>query len=280
MFLKCLKYDMRSVSRIWWLMAACVLGMSVVGGIALRVAVGLIEADRFPFLVFLGVLLVIACVLAIIASAVVTEILIYWRFYKNFFTDEGYLTFTLPVSRKTLLLSKTVNALIWTAAQVVLILVCVVLLVVLGIPAEAGIEALEGVLYGLSMIWAEVGAWGLIYAVEFLLLMLCGMLFSVSLIHFCITMGAMLAKKHKLLAAVGVYYVVNMAVSLVTQLLTIVFMFFIGGELTVLLSTVSVAMRGGIVALLLLIGCAMMASLACTMYFFMQTKLERNLNLA
>ena len=53
----------------------------------------------------MAMLLVIACVMAIIASAVVTELLVFVRFYKNFFTDEGYLTFTLPVSRKDLLLS-------------------------------------------------------------------------------------------------------------------------------------------------------------------------------
>lgn len=280
MFLKCLKYDMRSVSRIWWLMAACVLGMSVVGGVALRAVIGLIEADRFPFVVFLGVLLVIACVLAIIASSVITEILIYWRFYKNFFTDEGYLTFTLPVSRKTLLLSKTVNAMIWTAAQVVLILVCILLLVLIGIPAGASVEMFDSLSMGLSSLWDMMGAWLFVYVPEFLLLMLCGMLFSVSLIHFCITMGAMLAKKYKLLAAVGVYYVVNMAVSLVTQLLALVFALLIGNGLGMILETASFAMQGGIVALMLLIGCAMMASLACTMYCIMQTKLERNLNLA
>ena len=35
------------------------------------------------------------------------------RFYKNFFTDEGYLMFTLPVKTSDLILSKTIVAVLW-----------------------------------------------------------------------------------------------------------------------------------------------------------------------
>jgi len=280
MFRKCLKYDMRSIARIWWLLAISVLGLSFVGAITLRGVIALTEAERFPLLIVLGALVVFACFFAIIAAIVVVEILLYLRFYKHFFTDEGYLTFTLPVSRRTLLLSKTVNALIWTFAQVLLTVLCVVIILLIAIPHTEPGEILFTLSWGLAFLWGEIGAWMILYAVEILVLMVLSAAFSISLIHFCITMGAMLAKKYKLLAAVGVYYVVNMAVSLISQILMLVFMFLISNWLNIILETSGVAMQGGIIALLLLIGCAMMASLACTMYFIMQTKLERNLNLA
>ena len=280
MFRKCLKYDMRAISRVWWLMAFSVLGLSFVGAFTLRGVIALTEAERFPLLIVLGALVVFACFFAIVAAIVVVEILLYLRFYKHFFTDEGYLTFTLPVSRRTLLLSKTVNALIWTFAQLLLTLLCVVIILLIGIPDTELAEIGYTLGWSFAFLWGEIGAWLILYVVEILVLMVCSATFSISLIHFCITMGAMLAKKYKLLAAVGVYYVVNMAVSLVSQILALVFMFLIGNRLSLILETATVAVQGGIVALLLLIGCAMMACLACTMYFIMQTKLERNLNLA
>lgn len=280
MFRKCLKYDMRSIARIWWLLAISVLGLSFVGALTLRGVIALTEAERFPLLIVLGAIVVFACFFAIIAAIVVVEILLYLRFYKHFFTDEGYLTFTLPVSRRTLLLSKTVNALIWTFAQVLLTVLCVMIILLIGVPHNELGEIFYAFGIGISFLWGEIGAWVILYAVEILVLMVLCAIFSISLIHFCITMGAMLAKKYKLLAAVGVYYVVNMAVSLISQILALVFMFLIGNWLNIILETTGVAMQGGIIALLLLIICAMMASLACTMYFIMQTKLERNLNLA
>lgn len=280
MFVKLLKYDMRSVWRVWWIMSLSVLGMSLVGGVALKVIISLIEADSFPFVVFLAMLLIFACVMAIIASMVVTELLVFVRFYKNFFTDEGYLTFTLPVSRKDLLLSKTVNALIWTAAQTVLMFVCIFLLLLIGVPDHLGVDFFRELNYALSMVGAGAGAWGILYAVEGLILVLCSMIFSISLIHFCITMGAILAKKAKILAAIGIYYAVNMVITFVTQIFTTVFTWMLSAGLSDLLESAVPAMRGGIVAVMLLIACCMMAAVSAVMYFITLGRLERNLNLA
>ena len=256
MLLKLLKYDMQSVSRIWWIMALSVLGMSVVGGVGLKIVTALIEADKFSFLVLMAMLLVIACVMAIVASAVVTELLVFVRFYKNFFTDEGYLTFTLPVSRKDLLLSKTVNALIWTVAQTVLMFVCIFLVVLIGIPTSVGGDFFWELIYTFSVVFAEAGLWSVVYVLEILVLILLSMLFSISLIHFCITMGAMLAKKAKILAAIGIYYAVNMIISFGMQIMTLIFTLMMGAGLSELLDRAAPMMRGGIVAVMLLIASA------------------------
>lgn len=44
-----------------------------------------------------------------------TLVLMVYRFYKNLMTDEGYLMFTLPVSRSQLIWSKLLVALVWMA---------------------------------------------------------------------------------------------------------------------------------------------------------------------
>jgi len=280
MFVNLLKYDMRSVWRIWWIMALSVLGMSVVGGVGLRIVLALIEADIFPFFIFLGFILVFACVMAIVASAVGTELLVFIRFYKNFFTDEGYLTFTLPVSRKDLLFSKTVNALIWTVAQAILMFICIFLVILIGVPVSVGYDFFRELTFTFSALFAEVGLWSVIYALEILILIICSILFSISLIHFCITMGAMLAKKAKVLAAIGIYYAANMIFSFGTQIITVIFTLMMSAGLGELLDRAAPAMERGIIAVMLLIACCMMAAISGVMYFITLGKLERNLNLS
>lgn len=53
--------------------------------------------------------------LTVLAVTVLTGVLMVYRFYKNFMTDEGYLMFTLPVSTAELLWAKLLVALVWSA---------------------------------------------------------------------------------------------------------------------------------------------------------------------
>lgn len=46
------------------------------------------------------------------ASSIITLIFILMRYYKNFFTDEGYLTFTLPVTPHELLWTKLISGMV------------------------------------------------------------------------------------------------------------------------------------------------------------------------
>ena len=52
------------------------------------------------------VLYLFAYVLIVIAASVMTQVLMIQRYYKNLFTDEGYLTNVLPVSATDHILSK------------------------------------------------------------------------------------------------------------------------------------------------------------------------------
>ena len=102
MFRKLLKYDIKSIANIWLIMSATVLAMSVFAGFCVKdIIINTNNPDYFPWSV-IGVMITY---IAYIAFGIITSILVYLRFYKNFFSDEGYLTFTLPVKRSHLLLS-------------------------------------------------------------------------------------------------------------------------------------------------------------------------------
>ena len=114
MFRKLLKYDMKSVWNVWRIMAATIFGLSIVGSFVLRYI--LTHAEKMfdsPGLMLMFSGFMLCAVLSFFTACAVTAIFVLIRFYKNFFTDEGYLTFTLPVKRSTLLNAKTANAMIW-----------------------------------------------------------------------------------------------------------------------------------------------------------------------
>ena len=124
MFKKLLKHDFKAVFRYWWLLLPTLPIVFTALGLALRFLIKSTESGLggFPIIEILLFLFVIFAVILLSASTLVTPILSLIRFYKHFFTDEGYLTFTLPVRRSTLLLSKLVNALIFDAMYAVLMI--------------------------------------------------------------------------------------------------------------------------------------------------------------
>ena len=284
MFKKLLKYDMKSIVNVWWILAISVFGASFVGAFILRFLVEVMPTAKGIETLFciVGMLMLILLIIGITASVVVTEVLVYYRFYKNFFTDEGYLTFTLPVSRKMLFLSKTANAVIWMGAHGLLLVLCGAVFALFGFPSENGLinlEVFEWIGKTIGDVWATVGPWMLLYLLQGLAILLCAMVFSASLIHFCITTGAVIAKKAKLLAAIGIYYLVNMIISSASQILMVFGMEGIVG-ITMKMADASAPMTCIMVAVLLFVMLFLAATLALTMYFMTLSKLERKLNLA
>jgi hypothetical protein len=290
---KLLKYDLKSVWRIWWIAAVSAFGASFVGAFGLRIFLtGLFntptgEMSREITLVMILALIVCGlAVLAIVASVVLMEILVYWRFYTHFFSDEGYLTFTLPVRRKTLLLSKTLNAIIWTVAHMLLLCVCLLIFFVFAPPApeDGGFfnpVALKWVGKAISEIWEFVGAkWILLYSLAALLSMAGMTVFSISMVHFCITLGAVIAKKAKLLAAIGMYYLITTVISFVFQAVTTVIGIFMTERFVLMIFEMTENEIAWVLWLIMMLVATVMAALASTMYFLTLGNLERKLNLA
>ena len=117
MLKKLLKYDIRAVAGLWWIGAVVSVGASILGAILMRFSIAVSDSNTpsviLKMFATLALIVGIFCVIAVAVSYVFTMILVFVRFYRHFFTDEGYLTFTLPVKRSTLLLSKSINAVIW-----------------------------------------------------------------------------------------------------------------------------------------------------------------------
>ena len=284
MLRKLIKYDIKAVAPIWLLMAAVVACMSVFGSVVGRVSIEAVEnPDNYMLLCVFGMLLAFLCAMVVVSSPLVTTFLVYWRFYKNFYTDEGYLTFTLPVSRRQLMLSKVVNALIWTTAHGVLLALCL-LIACLIVPPTFGegvfnTVVFDGIGEGIRAIWKFGGAWTILWALEALVGLLVAMLFSIGCFHLCITIGAVVAKQAKLLAAIGIYYLSGMVISTASQLFTTLILPLLTPGLGVLLRDATAGQGFGVVSLIAAIVIAVFAAVACVVHFITVGMVERKLNL-
>ena len=284
MLRKLIKYDIKSVAPIWCLMAVVVACMAVFGSVVARVSIEAMErVDIFALLPVFGMLLAGLCAVVVVSSPFVTMFLVYWRFYKNFFTDEGYLTFTLPVSRRQLMLSKVINAMIWMLAHGVLLVFCLLIACWI-VPPTFGdglfnTVIFEGIGRALRGLWELGGAWTILWTLEILVGLLVSTLFSVGCFHLCITIGSVVAKKAKLLAAIGIYYLSNMVITTASQLFTTLILPHLIPGVEVLLRDAPQAAVNGATTLMVGIVIAVFAAAACAVHFAAMDMVERKLNL-
>ena len=194
--------------------------MALVYGILLIVAVAtklilVFESDTTAYQIIRGftILLYVVSVLVALGFAFVMAIV---RFYRNLFTSEGYLSFTLPVTTSQHIIVKAVTAVCveWVTMLMVIASACIVL---------SG-EALGLVWKGLGVIlddiYATVGAHAIAFGIELFVMMLLASFTSVMLYYTCISIGQ-LSRKNRVLAAVGVYFAYYILTQILSTILTI-----------------------------------------------------------
>ena len=288
MLKKCLKYDLRAVGRIWWILAASMAGAFIVASLSLRVLMqSTLDPDPSSVLLTLSIfggLISILCVFAIFAAMTVSIILVYWRTYTHFYTDEGYLTFSLPVKRSTLYLSKVLTSAIVETSMVILCILGVSLMLLVVPPAENG-ELLNTVVFkslfeGIQYLADLTGSgWILAWVIAFLPLPFICQFFTSGMTFLCLTVGSVIAKKHKLLAAIGIYYGVTTVLSTIGQF---AFYFLVDGfvgffEICSNAGTLTTGISG--IAVILIVDLAF-ACMAAVTHFITVNLIERKLNLA
>ena len=122
---KLMKYEVRSCGRIFF-------PFYIMGLIFSLIAALFINFDNyehnFSVLYIVGIFAGLAL---FIAAIVLTILLIVQRFNKGLLEDEGYLMFTLPVSQKTLVLSKFLTSLLFIILTSIVGMICIALVSVM-----------------------------------------------------------------------------------------------------------------------------------------------------
>lgn len=279
---KLLKYDIKALWKMMLPLILSVLGTSVVGTIALRV---IVEMSNSPvnhsnsmnnpfsglFMLSLGMLVFVA-VMALIAFDVIATVFILYRYYKNLFTDEGYLTFTLPVTTDQILLSKIINGVLWSVISLIVTIIGGGLIVVLGSGVSWGRIANE-LIDEIQNILHYMGLNGVLVTVETILSGIFALIYSLLLCYLSITIGSTVARRHKVLASIGIFFGIQFALSIATSFVSFIPTLYMA-------SAVSTTAASWTVHLTAVINLAIQAAVAVGSYFICRAILTRRLNLS
>ncbi len=126
MLKKLLKYEMKSVGRLFLILDAAVLILAIITGLMFR---GSLDMDHLNIA---SVIMLMIYVLLNIALVIVTATMIVQRFYQNMLCGEGYLMHTLPVPTWMHVTSKTIAAFIWIVIAGAIAMISFFLLMLIG----------------------------------------------------------------------------------------------------------------------------------------------------
>lgn len=213
MFAKLLKHDFRASWGLLGILSLIALGAGAAGSGLVRYFDHAVNGDIWAAM---GVLAMMAVVFYLIAYSIAAMFILLGRFYKSRFTDEGYLTFTLPVTTHQVLLSSFLNCFLG------LLLAMAVTVASFGIFVFFGIASLDGERMEFIRLCFErlpdavhaLGGLGTI--LMFLLMAVVSIASEVVTIMLAITIGSVLAKKHKVLTAIGAYYGLHVLLSIIS----------------------------------------------------------------
>ena len=213
MLRKCLRYDFKSILPYWLFGSVTLFLMSIFAGIAKRSSIfNSGNYDRFnwePFviLLFYGLL---------VAYVILSAVLVFSRFQNHFFSDEGYLTFTLPVKRRVLYTSKVINGVIWYILTTLVINVSNYVMSLFTVSFENDTDFSSTILFsGLKPVW-RVLCFIEVYLISFI-----SMFTFIIFIYFIITLGATIAKKNRAITSIGLGYGLSVAFVLVIYLIAL-----------------------------------------------------------
>lgn len=163
------------------------------------------ESDTVPYVLLQGMSFILfgLSVFGCIMMAVVTSVV---RFYKNLFTTEGYLTFSLPVSTHQHIFAKLIAALVYN----IVVFISTILAFMVSISGDLLTEVFKAISYLFGKILPEVASTEfivnlIIYIVEFIIISIVSVACNLLLYYCCIAIGQT-AKKNRILAAVGTYF--------------------------------------------------------------------------
>ena len=198
-------------------------------------------------------------------------------FYRNLFSREGYLSFTLPVSTDQHLAAKLLGALIAQFASILAVVIAVVITTF----GEMLAEVWKAGIYLMGTLRAEIveefgaghfGGW----MAEFALLFIIGIVMQILFYYLCITLGQR-AKKNRILAAFGVFFIIYVALQILATLV-IVFVSTNVDFLDTLFNSIRLGAPGSL-HLIMWIGIVVYALIGVVEYLICRRTISHRLNL-
>ena len=232
---KLIKHEWKSVYKVGSILLLAMLAVTVIGCVVLQMPwlkdlfsgesnLGDVQEVILVFTLFISFMLYIFLLVGITYG-----IMIYLgvHFYKSMYSEQGYLTNTLPVTPHQLLISKTLVSGVWYVlieVGVILSMVALVFSFIAGLGTTEGYSLAEA----LEMIWtefalvfeSEFGGTMIHFMVYFVVAMLVSPFAAMLMIFGALTIGQ-LSKKHKVAMGILAYFgisMVNMIISMIVSM--------------------------------------------------------------
>ena len=147
MLSKLLKHEFRATARIMLPVYLLLLASAGLSSLFMHLA----SSYRIRAMVIFRGITATIFVIALIGAGIVTLVLMIYRFYKNYMTEEGYLMFTLPATVGRLIWSKLIVALVWSVATIAAEFLALII-------SAATRKTILGMIPDLAEIWKEIVA--------------------------------------------------------------------------------------------------------------------------
>lgn len=209
---KLFKHEFLAYARVMSLVYIILLTIAATGRV-----IQFFQSDSVVYDIISGIanITYTVCLFAALSFGFVFGII---RFYKNLFTAEGYLSFTLPVTSTQHILAKSVTALGFSVITVLVILLS-------GCVITAGdflVEIMKALGYIFQKLHEQASFHISLFVLEFVLLLLVSSFSNLLLYYMFIAIGQ-LFKKNRILASVGAYFVYYLITQVISTILLIVF---------------------------------------------------------
>ena len=198
---KLIKYDLKSISGVLILIHGALLALSLAVRMIVIPHLQYVENEES----IMSILLVFALIVVLVGACYATNIFICVRFYKNIYSDEGYLTNTLPVTNGQLLLSKTISGFIWGTINIIFVFLSLYLTLIQ--PVFHTFTETEIALFKSLFGFSDAN-----FAILFIVSILLSTVSNVLMFYFSIILGQLFAS-HRIIGAIASYFVLNTIVS-------------------------------------------------------------------
>lgn len=230
MLKKLLKHEWRGL----WKIPLLLLGILLLGTLALgfSFALPIWDEDWFGFGFSLVATFLVYYAL-VIGVPMGINIYLVVRYYKSMFTDEGYLTHTLPATTHQLLLSKSIVMGAWNVISTLAlggsVFIILSMLYVFQIQKEVSLTELFEEFGRLFRMMIEDGGFQDLggFAISAIILTLAGMVCNTMKLIGAISLGQLL-RRHRILGAIGAYFGFNIITGIAEFIITIPYAVFAG----------------------------------------------------
>lgn len=216
---KLIKYDFRSYFRLLFPVQLIILGFALINRIIQFFepplhSTGAASTIYSAMFVSTLVLYIISIVVCIVMTVIVGMV----RFYQGMYTNEGYLSHTLPVKPEQHIFAKLLTSVIFCLGGLLAMFLSFMIITA----GDVNIEIFKAFFYLLGKFFNEFGVNGGLYIAEGILFLCTYVLFVFLKLYCCISVGQ-LVKRKKILLAFGVFF----GIYVVKQIIGTIFAIFV-----------------------------------------------------